>query len=157
MRCANIEIYLLTRVLIRCPCWVLSIVFGSTHSVIDSMLKFGIHVLDLVLKILPEAQCRLPSQENITSFSEAFQQKYSLLNNIWGVLDGLKLYLEPVNDSLIQNAYYNGWTHDSYIGNLFVFSPDGCIALRIINAPGLILLHVQKFPEYQLMHRKLAR
>ena len=41
-------------------------------------------------------------------FSEAFQQKYSLLNNIRGVIDGLKLYLEPGKYHLIQNAYYNG-------------------------------------------------
>ena len=100
------------------------------------MLKFGIHILDLVLRYLPEARVKMPNQEEIHTFTEAFRQKYSLLTNIWGVLDGLKLYLEPVNDPLIQNAYYNGWTHDTYIGNLFVFAPDGCIAIRIINAPG---------------------
>ena len=89
----------------RCPCWMLSMVFGCTTSVIDMMLKFGIHILDLVLQWLPEAEIRLPNAEEVKKYTGAFQSKYSLLTNVWGVLDGLKLYLESVGDSVIQNAY----------------------------------------------------
>ena len=88
-------------------------VFDSTTSVIDMMLKFGIHILDLVLQGHPEAETLLPNAEEVKKYTGAFQSKYSLLTNIWGVLDGLKQYLESVGDSVIHNAYYNGWTHDS--------------------------------------------
>ncbi|KAG9414525.1 hypothetical protein AC1031_007932 [Aphanomyces cochlioides] len=32
--------------------------------------------------------------------------------------------------------FYNGWTHDHYVSNVFVFCPDGTIAAASINAPG---------------------
>ena len=93
---------------------MLSLVFGCTTSVIDIMLKFGIHILDLVMQRLPEAEVRLPNAEEIKTFSGDFQNKYSLLTNVWGVLDCLKLSLESAGDSIVQNAYYNGWTHEPY-------------------------------------------
>ncbi len=42
---------------------------------------------------------------------------------------GLKLYIERPLDETIQFQYYNGWTHDHYITNVFVFTPDGTIPM----------------------------
>ncbi|AYV87068.1 MAG: hypothetical protein Sylvanvirus22_7 [Sylvanvirus sp.] len=39
-------------------------------------------------------------------------------------------------DSDIQNAYYNGWKHDTFVSNVLVFMPDGTIAFAVINHPG---------------------
>ena len=41
--------------------------------------------------------------------------KYSCLKNCWGAMDGLKLLLKRSCDEMIQNMFYNGWTHDHYV------------------------------------------
>ena len=51
-------------------------------------------------------------------------------------MDGLKLYLAQSSDSVIQNMFYNGWTHDQYIPAVFVFCPDGTIPIATYNVPG---------------------
>jgi hypothetical protein len=40
-------------------------------------------------------------------------------------MDGLKLRLEKGGDKGTQNNFYNGWTHNHYVSNLFLFFPDG--------------------------------
>ena len=49
---------------------------GCTTSVIDIMLKFGIHILDFMLHEFPEAEVRLPNTVEIEKFKGAFQTKY---------------------------------------------------------------------------------
>jgi DDE superfamily endonuclease len=58
------------------------------------------------------------------------------LTDVWGAIDGLKLLLGCAGDEETQNVFYNGWTHDHYVSNLFLFSPDGKIRKMFINAPG---------------------
>ena len=116
---------------------MLTLIFGVTSSVCETWLKFGIHILDVVLGKMAEARIAVPDATTMPQFVAAIRERHNLLDNFWAVVDGLKLYLSECGDSFIQNAYYNGWTADCYIGNLFVFTPDGCIAFRILNAPGI--------------------
>ncbi len=44
-------------------------------------------------------------------------------------MDGLKLYIERPPDETIHIQYHNGWTHDHYITNVVVFTPDGTIPM----------------------------
>ena len=54
-------------------------------------------------------------------------------------MDGLKLALERAGGSNNQqNNFYNGWTHDHYVTNLFLFSLDGKIRSAYFNAPGVL-------------------
>lgn len=55
---------------------------------------------------------------------------------MYAVYDGLKLYLEQSGDKLIQNIFYYWFTHDHYVGNVFVFAPNNKIVACAINAPG---------------------
>jgi len=48
-------------------------------------------------------------------------KKYPLLDNIWDVMDGLKLCLQSPRDQMEKYLYYNGWAHDHYTSNLFLF------------------------------------
>lgn len=48
----------------------------------------------------------------------------------------LKLHLQQSGDYVIQNMFFNGWTHDNYVGNVFVFAPNGRITSCAVNAPG---------------------
>jgi DDE superfamily endonuclease len=62
------------------------------------------------------------------------------LVTLWGfdhqTFASLKLQLERAGDKTTQNNFYNGWTHNHYVSNLFLFSPDGKIRACYINAPG---------------------
>jgi hypothetical protein len=35
-----------------------------------------------------------------------------------------------------QNAYYNGWLHDEFVGSVFLFAPSGLIVACTVNTPG---------------------
>ena len=37
---------------------------------------------------------------------------------------------------MIQERYYNGWTHDHYVTSVFCFCPDGTIPIAFFNVPG---------------------
>jgi hypothetical protein len=39
-------------------------------------------------------------------------------------------------DNIIKNHFYSGWTHDHYVANLFLFTPDGHIQAANLNSPG---------------------
>ena len=62
--------------------------------------------------------------------------RYPSMFGMFAVVDGLKLALHPPKNFNIQNAYYNGWTHDHYVSNVFLFTPDGCCAYCVLNSPG---------------------
>eukprot|EP00957_Ditylum_brightwellii_P129875 9906484-Ditylum_brightwellii.AAC.1 len=74
-------------------------------------------------------QVRLPVEEQVMECVESIGSKYSLLGKEreFAVMDGLKLYLEQSSSHAIQNAFYNGWKHDHYVSNIFLFTPDKMI------------------------------
>ena len=51
-------------------------------------------------------------------------------------MDGLKITLEQSGDALIQERFYNGWTHDHYVSSVLCFCPDGTIPIAYVNIPG---------------------
>jgi hypothetical protein len=53
-------------------------------------------------------------------------------------MGGLKLTLQRTGNETQQNNFYNGWTHEHYVTNLFLFSPDGKIRCSYFNAPGVL-------------------
>ncbi len=68
-------------------------------------------------------------------------------------MDGLKLYLEQSGDVVLQNMFYNGWTHDPYVSSVFVFGPDGTIPIAAINYPGCF--HDSQIADWGKIYRKL--
>jgi hypothetical protein len=66
-------------------------------------------------------------------------------------MDGLKLYLQHSGNAIIQERYYNSWTHDYYVTSVFCFCPDGTIP--IANVPGLV--HDSQVAEYGNIYGKL--
>jgi hypothetical protein len=58
------------------------------------------------------------------------------LMDVWCIMDGLKLLIQKPAEELTQNAYYNGWLHDHFIGCIFAFAPSGLIVACTLNAPG---------------------
>jgi DDE superfamily endonuclease len=89
-----------------------------------------------VLRGDPLAKVMMPTEDEICEFEAVILAKYPALTQCWGAMDGLKLLLERAGDETTQNNFYNGWTHDHYVSNLFLFSPDGRIRACYLNAPG---------------------
>lgn len=58
-----------------------------------------------------------------------------MIDDVYAVADGLKLYLEQAGDNVIQNMFYDSWKHCHYVGNVFVFAPNSGIIASAINAP----------------------
>jgi DDE superfamily endonuclease len=120
---------------------VLQCLFGITGSPLDLWLRFG---RKLVIAILKEASAELaikptlPNDEDLLDFADIIGRKYPSLSDCFCVCDGLKLLLEQVGDYEQQSKFYNGWTHDHYITNLFGFAPDGMIIFAVLDAPGSI-------------------
>ena len=64
-------------------------------------------------------------------------EKYPSLLGMFGFIDGLRLALHPCGDVEMENAYYNGYyTHNHYVSNVFLFTPDGCVSYAVTNCPG---------------------
>ncbi|CAB9524638.1 unknown protein [Seminavis robusta] len=108
--------------------------FTSTHTSV--WLRFGRRGLLSLLQNHPLARVAIPTDEKIERLKEAVLHRHPALENVYCVADGLKLTFERHDDLDEQSMYYNGWTHDHYITNLFVFSVDGYIIHCILNAPG---------------------
>ncbi len=58
------------------------------------------------------------------------------LQGVWCVMDGLKIPIQKPADDEMQNAYYNGWLHDHFVGCVFAFAPSGVVVTCTVNAPG---------------------
>mmetsp|Transcript_26105 Transcript_26105/g.37105 ORF Transcript_26105/g.37105 Transcript_26105/m.37105 type:complete len:137 (-) Transcript_26105:200-610(-) len=70
-------------------------------------------------------------------------------------MDGLKLRIQSPSDDAKQSLFYNGWTHDHYTSNLFLFSPDGKIRAMYINAPGC--LHDSTLAHWSGIYKKIEQ
>ena len=71
-----------------------------------------------VVKVLlthEDAIVRLPTADEATLFATMINQKYPLITNCWGAMDGLKLTLQRAGNETQQNNFYNGWTHEHNI------------------------------------------
>jgi hypothetical protein len=53
-------------------------------------------------------------------------------------MECLKLMLEQSGDALIQEQFYNGWTHDHYVTSVVYFCLDGTILIVFCNIPGAV-------------------
>jgi DDE superfamily endonuclease len=114
----------------------LQLIFGFTPGRLSLWLRFGIQMLLRILSGDPLAIPTMPSNDELDDFVSSITAKYPALTNCWGAMDGLKIRLQKSGNAQVQNLFYNGWTHDHYISNLFLFSPDGKIRACYTNAPG---------------------
>ena len=110
--------------------------FGATGTPIGKWLQFGRRIVCLMLENDPLAAVRMPSVDKIEELKSVCNEKFMFLRDAYCVGDGLKIPIENCGDPAVQNQFYNGWTHGTYITNLFIFSLDGRLIAMIINAPG---------------------
>ena len=46
------------------------------------------------------------------------------------------MLLQESGNFIVQNMFYNGWTHGHYISSIYAFAPDGRVRICAINSPG---------------------
>ncbi len=133
----------------------LQLVFGMTYSNLDDYLLFGKRIIEMVLKNNDRARVLMPCSEKIDEYKHMVRNRHSFLTDVWCTMDGLKLTLEQSGNALIQERYYNGWTHDHYdVMPVLCFCPDGTIPIAYINVPGSV--HDSQVADYGKIYDKLA-
>lgn len=139
----------------RGSCYVLQMLFGMTATCVSVYLRFGRRILIKVLQSQDNSAIRLPTEQQVEEYKTAIKERHPLLENVWCTMDGLKVLLQRARNNKIQNMYYNGWTHDHYVSNVFVFAPDGTIPICCYNVPGSI--HDSKIAEWGNIYKKLEK
>ena len=132
----------------------LQMIFGMTATNVSVYLRFGRRLVIRILHKHPEAKLGIPSDEKIKQYQEAIGSRHKNLKNVWCTMDGLKLLLEQAPDCVIQNNFYNGWTHDHYVTSVFVFCPDGTIPIETYNVPGCI--HDSMIADWGEIYEKMS-
>jgi hypothetical protein len=116
----------------------LQMIFGTTMTPVSKYLRFGRRIFVEVFQHDEYAEVRLPSPREIEEYKAVIKERHINLEDVWTTMDGLKLYLQQANNIVIQARYYNGWTHDHYVTNVFCFCPDGTIPIAFFNVPGSV-------------------
>jgi len=129
--------------------------FGVIKTVGSLWIRFGRRLLLKILWGIPSSRVRMPSLGDIRIFQEIITSRYPTLQDVWFVMDGLKMAIGAADDYSSQLLFYNHWQHGHFITNLFVFSPDGCICACSLNNPGSI--HDSQIAEYGAVYQKLQR
>jgi hypothetical protein len=137
----------------RGPLNVLQLVFGLTYSNLSVYLRFGIRLIVEIFHDDPMARVSLPSTEEIEEYKAAFMARHPLLQDCWATMDGLKLYLQQAGNTVIQERYYNGWTHHHYVTSVFCFCPNGTIPIAFFNVSGSV--HDSQVAELGRIYQKL--
>jgi hypothetical protein len=96
----------------------------------------------------------IPISKKIVEYNEMVRNWHPFLTDVWCTMDDLKLTLEQSGDALIQERFYNGWTHDHYVSSVLCFCPDGTIPIAYINIQeGAV--HDSQIANYGNIHDKL--
>jgi hypothetical protein len=77
----------------------------------------------------------------------------SISLDVWCTMDGLKLMLEQSGDAIIQEQFYNGWTHNHYVTSVMCFCLDGTIPIVFCNISGAV--HDLQVADYGDIYNKL--
>ena len=131
----------------------LQLIFGLTSTSISVYLQYSRQILILILQKEPDAAIKILSTNNIEKYKKAISNKYLSLDSVWCTMDGLKIYLEQSGKDIIQNMFYNGWTHNHYVSAVIVFCPDGTIPIATYNVPGCF--HDSTIADWGNIYKKL--
>ena len=120
----------LTWTRIRGSTMVLELIFGMTQTSILDYLAFCSHILINVLMGKEDAKIKRPAIEKNQEYKQAVLQCHLFLEDVWCMMDRIKLMLECAGDGVVQNRFYNGWTCDHYVGAVIfsvMMEPYQCV------------------------------
>lgn len=119
---------------------LLDMVFGITDTDCSTWLEYSQSCLLKVLRDDPRGAVRLPqSRAEVDEFVHAVRSLYPELKNVWSTVDGLKVLIQKSGSESKQRRFYVSWPGKAHwITNVFIFTPDGCIAAFAVGAPGVL-------------------
>jgi hypothetical protein len=89
-----------------------------------------------VLKTHEDAIIRWPLKTELAGLAKLVQRRSPLTANVIGFVDGLAIPVECPSDRFIQNAFYDGYSHETTVNNVIFFGADGKVKYAAINYPG---------------------
>ncbi|KAF8234793.1 hypothetical protein L208DRAFT_1393454 [Tricholoma matsutake] len=112
-------------------------IFVLTPSTVSRYLDFAKHILLQMVRSMKEGAIRLPrTPQEFAAESALVCECHSMLEGVFGVIDGLALLAQEADSPEVENATYNGWKSDHTINNVIAYSPRGVIISAVLNAPG---------------------
>ena len=116
-------------------------IFGVVPSSIGVWMDFSLQVLLHVVKRKSrrEFEIRWPSVEEMEASSSLLQSNRvygPFLKGVFAVTDGGRMPCADYTDKNLQNAYYEGYTQNVEVTNLFVWNFFGEIIHAAVNYPG---------------------
>ena len=125
----------------RCTTYSLCPIFGLVPSSVYIWLDYALEVLWRVVRkrSRKEFEIRWPSFEEIklsAALLERNRDYGTLLRGVFAIVDGGRMPTANYTDSNLQNAYFEGFTQNEEVTNLFVFNFFGEIIHGAINFPG---------------------
>lgn len=116
-------------------------IFGLVPSNLSVWIDYSLQVLLrlCVKKRHPDLRIEWPSESEMKESAELLSKNRrngSLLQKIFGVLDGGRLPCADYTDSDVQNAFYEGYTTSVEVTNLFAFNFKGELIHAAVNFPG---------------------
>ena len=121
-----------SRMRIKDLCLIFGCVPTSAHRYLKNLLSRAAPIL----RKLPDARIQFPDVTELARLAALVQLRESLVCNISGFVDGCSIKIGCTSDPDIQNAYYNGFTCDTCVNNVFLFSLEGKIIHAPYNFPG---------------------
>lgn len=112
--------------------------FGLTPASVSRYISMGLGTLERVLKNHEDGAIKWPTETEMKVFADIIATRYPFMESthIFGFADGTTFDIENASDIGEQNAYYSYTKSRTVVNNVFCFTPDGCICLATINAPG---------------------
>ncbi len=109
----------------------LQLIFGMTITNLIEYLHFGCHIFVCVVSNDKYTRIAIPTKEEIESYVSAISSQYHALKNSEFSVQwvDLSFILKKHQAFMSKWRFYNGWTHDHYVTNVFEFAPEGTIPI----------------------------
>ena len=113
-------------------CLLLGCVPSSAHRYVKKLLSRTAPLL----RRHPDARIKFPDRHEMARLAAIVQTREPLIHNVVGFVDGCSMKIQCSSRTDIQNAYYDGFTCDTCVNNVFLFSPEGKVLYAAYNYPG---------------------
>jgi len=82
------------------------------------------------------AAIKFPNENKMEELAALVEGREPQVTNVIGFVDGVSFPTQCSSDVTCQYEYYNGYTHETQINNVFAFSSEGKIIYACLNYPG---------------------
>ena len=114
----------------------LCLIFGCVPTSAHRYLKKLLSRAAPILRKHADSRIQFPDLPELARLAALVQLREPSVRNISGFVDGCSIKIACTSDPIIQNAYYDGFTCDTCVNNVFLFSPEGKIIHAAFNFPG---------------------